>query len=67
MGIEDRDYMRRRPGGGAERGDSTDEKVEALFSGFLRKHPRLPVVVGITLVACVIIAILVAKFNAKVH
>jgi len=67
MGIHDRDYMRRRPDDDSPRSGPADEKLEAFFSGFLARHPRLPMAIGITLVLLVVLAILLVKFAGKAH
>ncbi len=61
MGIQDRDYMKSSSGGFSSRSNSTDEKVEALLSGFLQKHRRLLMilcfVLGLLIVAGIIMAV----------
>jgi len=42
-------------------------KLEAFFSGFLRRHPRLPVVLGTVLAVLIAIAALAAKISDKAH
>ena len=65
MGLHDRDYMKRPSEDDPGRAGPPDEKLEAFFSGFLSRHPRLPLALGVTLVVLVLIAILVAKFASK--
>ena len=60
MGLDDRDYMKRSPDDDA-RGSSPDEKLESFVSGFLTRHPKLPMVIGITLVVLVIAVIVGVK------
>ena len=72
MGIQDRDYMKRPPKKGGdeslsvEKGDddplSVGSKAEEFFSGFLRKHPRFFLSLGIVFLILVIIALLLSKF-----
>ena len=61
MGLDDRDYMKRSPDDDARRGSSPDEKLESFVSGFLTRHPKLPMVIGITLVVLVIAVIVGVK------
>jgi len=65
MGLYDRDYMKRPPDDDGGRSGSADEKLEAFFSGFLRRHPRLPIVLGVTFVVIIVLAILLAKLASK--
>lgn len=73
MGIQDRDYMQRRPedddpdawkGNGSPRrprggGPDLGAKLERFFSGILARYPRLPKIIGFTIVALAVIAIAV--------
>lgn len=61
MGLDDRDYMKRSPDDDARRGSSPDEKLESFVSGFLARHPKLPMVIGIALVVLVIAVIVGVK------
>lgn len=63
MGIQSRDYMKRPSEDPGETGSGADMKLEAVLGGFLRRHPRFLVYVGIGLVALIIIALVVAKFS----
>ena len=63
MGIQSRDYMKRPSDDDGERSSTPDGKVEALLSGFLQRHPRFFIYLGIALVALIIITLLVAKFS----
>jgi hypothetical protein len=65
MGIQDRDYMKRPSDDGAERAASPEAKVEAFFRGVLRRHPRLPVALGVALVVLIVAAILVARLSGN--
>ena len=67
MSIHDRDYMKRPSDDDSPRSGPADEKLEAFFSGFLARHPRLPLAIGITLVLLVILALLLVKFTGKAH
>jgi hypothetical protein len=60
MGIQDRDYMK-RPSDNHE--DASDQRLEAFFSGLLRRYPRLPWVVGGVLAALILGAILLAALG----
>ena len=67
MSLYDRDYMKRPSGEDSDRPGPPDEKLEAFFSGFLARHPRLPIVVIVTLVALVILAIVIIKLSSPGH
>ncbi len=66
MGIQDRDYMRRPPEDN-EPESSVDSRLEEFLGGFFRRHPRLPWVIGITLVALLVAALLIAKLSGATH
>ena len=53
--------MKRSPDDDARRGSSPDEKLESFVSGFLARHPKLPMVIGIALVVLVIAVIVGVK------
>ena len=61
MGLDDRDYMRRSPDDDSQRSSSPDEKLESFLSGFLARHPKLPMVIGVALVVLVIAVIVGVK------
>jgi len=63
MGIRDRDYMRKRPDEGPSRRSPADSRLEGFLSGFLARHPRLLLGVGIALAALVIIAVVFAAIG----
>jgi hypothetical protein len=73
MGIQDRDYMKRqsrnRSGDGSISGSGedgpppTDSKVEEFFSGFLQRHPRFFVYLGVAFAVVIIIALILAKLG----
>ena len=44
---------------------SADEKLEAFFSGFLRRHPRFLVVAGVIVAVAILLAIVIAKMGGK--
>jgi hypothetical protein len=67
MGIQDRDYMRRRSDDGGESSSPADSRIEALVSGFLRRHPRFLVYVGVGLGALGLITLIVAKISGGSH
>lgn len=60
MGIHDRDYMKRPSEN--HRGP-TDERLEDFFSGLLKRHPRLPIIVGAILAALILAAVLLAALG----
>ena len=53
-----------RPGSGDDGPPPTDSKVEDFFSGFLGRHPRFFVYLGVALAILIIVALLVAKFGS---
>ena len=67
MGIEDRDYMKRSPDEGDRFASSPDDKLGAFFSGFLERHPRFFVHLGIAFAVLVIVALVAAKLLGKRH
>jgi len=67
MGIEDRDYMKRSLDDDDQLASSPDDKLEAVFSGFLEKHPRFFVHLGIAFAVLVIVALVAAKLLGKSH
>ena len=67
MGIQNRDYMKRPSDDDERRASSSDSKLEALLSGFLQRHPRFFIYVGISLAVLVIAAIIVAKLTTRSH
>ncbi len=67
MGIEDRDYMKRSSDEGEPLASSPDDKLEAFFSGFLERHPRFFVRLGIAFAILFIVALAAAKLVGKSH
>jgi len=65
MGIQDRDYMKRRTSEAPEPSSTLAGKLEAFFSGILQRHPRLPIAVGIVLAALIVAAFLTARFSSQ--
>ena len=65
MGLGDRDYMKRTSKDDFERASSPDDKLEALFSGFLHRHPRFFVKVSVLFVVLIVLAIIIAKLIEK--
>jgi len=63
MGIRDRDYMKRPSDDEGGNSAPSASKVEAFFSEFLRKHPRLFLVILLVLAAAILIAAIVAKIS----
>ena len=59
MGIQDRDYMRRRPDEDPPGGVNAEERLERFFGNLLRRHPRTLLYVGIGVVVIVGLAVLV--------
>jgi len=67
MGIEDRDYMKRSSDEADRFASSPDDKLEAFFSGFLERHPRFFVHLGIAFVVLIVVALVAAKLSGKGH
>jgi len=65
MGIQSRDYMKRPSGDYDERPSTPEGKIEAFLSGFLQKHPRFFLYLGIGLALLILIGLLLAKFSAQ--
>ena len=65
MGIQDRDYMKKPPDDDGRRFSSADNRLEAFFSGFLAKHPRFFLYVGIGLLALSLLAFVVARISGN--
>ena len=65
MGIEDRDYMRPRSDDDSGWSGSGEEDAEALLSGILERHPRLPMLLITSLAALGVLVILAVKFAGK--
>ena len=59
--------MKRPSDDDAQGETSPDAKLEAFLSGFLRRHPRLFLVMGVVLAVLVVLAIIVSKFTGKNH
>jgi hypothetical protein len=69
MGIQDRDYMKRRPSDdddrrGGSSGSSTGANAEEMVSRFLERHPKFFWYAGIALGALVVIGLAIAKLSA---
>jgi hypothetical protein len=67
MGLDDRDYMKRRPDDDAPHGSSPDEKLESFISGFLARHPKLPIVIGVSMVLVVVVVVIGIKLANASH
>jgi hypothetical protein len=65
MGIRSRDYMKRPSDDDGERPSTPEGKLEDFLSGFLQRHPRFFVYLGIALVVLIIVGLLLAKFSGK--
>jgi hypothetical protein len=63
MGIQDRDYMKKPPDDDGRQFSSADNRLEEFFSGFLARHPRFFLYVGIGLLALVILALVMAQVS----
>ena len=63
MSIESRDYMKRPPDDDGRQPSTADGQLEAFLSGFLQRHPRFFLHLGIALGALILIALLIAKFS----
>jgi len=56
MGIQDRDYMKRRGEDGPSRGESADKTLEEFLQNTLRRYPRLPLALGLGLGILLLVA-----------
>ena len=66
MGIQNRDYMKRPSDDDDDgRASSSDSKLEAWLAGFLRRHPRFFLYVGIALAVLIVVAVIVVKLTTK--
>ena len=65
MGIRSRDYMKRPSDGDGEPPSTPDSKLEAFLSGFLQRHPRFFIYLGIALAVLIIVGLVIAKFSDK--
>jgi hypothetical protein len=62
MGLRDRDYMR-DSGEDPPPHAPADEKVEAFLEGFLTRHRRLLVIVGVVFGLLITLGIILAFFD----
>jgi hypothetical protein len=60
MGLHDRDYMKGGSGDYGTPASSTDEKVEAYLAGFLQKHRRTLLIIGVVLALLLVAGLLMA-------
>ncbi len=72
MGIQDRDYMRRRSDDDDNRRRSRDDSPsdygdDGILGRFFRRNPRFLMYVGIGLGVLILIALLVVKFSGSGH
>ena len=71
MGIQDRDYMRRKPGddddgrGGRHRRSTEDMGDEGVMGRFFQRNPRFLTYVSIGLGALILVALLAVKFSER--
>ena len=63
MGIQDRDYMKKRPSGGGGQSEPLDQKLEAFLGGFLARHPRFFLYLGIGFGILFVVAVIGAKLK----
>lgn len=61
MGIHDRDYMKRPSDDEGETSAPSGSKLEAFFSEFLRRHPRLLLIILVTLSVAILLAVVIAR------
>lgn len=66
MGIQDRDYMKRRSDDDFD-GSSTELKAEEIAQRLLNKFPRLFLFCGIGFVILILIALVVLKISGAGH
>ena len=65
MGLNDRDYMKRPVDDDVTYAAPADERLEAMLSGFLRRHPRFFLYVGIGLVVVIIMTLIIARLTSN--
>jgi hypothetical protein len=63
MGVQDRDYMKRSSAGAGEGNSSAD--AEEFVAGFLQKHPRFFVYLGIGIGALILISAAVVLLSGR--
>jgi hypothetical protein len=64
MGIRDRDYMKRPSGDDGDDARPSGSKLDAFFSEFLSRHPRLLLVLLLVLAAAILVAVIMAKISS---
>ena len=64
MGIQDRDYMKRSPNDDGRNPSTSGIKLDAFLSGFLQRHPRFFVYVGLGLLVLIIVAVVMARLSS---
>jgi hypothetical protein len=67
MGIQDRDYMKRRPDDDGDRRSSSGSGAEDFLSGFLEKHPRFLLYLGIGIGVLVLITVTIVIASKPGH
>lgn len=65
MGIQDRDYMKRRSEDDTPRVSAPDARLEAFFDGFLRRHPKFFLHAALVSVVLIAAAIAIAKLTSR--
>ena len=65
MGIQDRDYMKRRPSGDDSGSGAGGDKLEGALGRFLERHPKFFVWLTAGLVALVVVGLALSKSGGK--
>ncbi len=65
MGIQDRDYMKRRPEDDDRRHSSSGSGVEDRLRSFLNRNPRFFLYLGVALGTLCLLGLILAKMSDK--
>jgi hypothetical protein len=65
MGIQNRDYMKRPPDDDDRPGSWSESKAEELLTGFLQRHPRFFLYVGVGLAVLIVAAVALARLSNR--
>jgi hypothetical protein len=65
MGIQDRDYMKRRPSGDDSSSGGGDNKLEGAVGRLLERHPKFFVWLTTGLIALIVVGLTLSKSGTK--
>lgn len=65
MGIQDRDYMKRRPSGEDSGSGGGDDKLEGALGRFLERHQKFFVWLTAGLIVLVVVGLALSKSGAR--